>query len=1180
MKKFRLSVEKIFVFFLHHLKDALSPKTVIALLVVLNAFQLQANPGISTEQLPVSIVKEAVRVKEVLKDIEKQTHLRFFYSNQQVDVKRIISVRFDNLPLKDAISVIFSGTAVNFRISNDQILLWTFDVKGASTEDLSGASSNSNSSEEIAEALVTRITGIIRNESGEGLPGVSIIIKGTTIGTITNDKGEFQLDASPDAILQISSVGYVPIEITVGNQTFFDLKMEVDVVQLSEVVVTALGIVKESRKLGYAASSVQVDEITQNRTTNVMKSLEGKIAGLEIAPPTAGAGASTRIRLRGQSGFAGQVNSPLIVINGLPMDQDARSAEGAPGIDQGDNLQQINQDDIESMTVLKGATAAALYGSRASNGAIIITTKSGAKNSKFGVEFTSNFAADEVRDFSNFQTVYGNGIGGNRPTTQAEAIASGNQSWGAKLDGEPTIQYDGISRPYSADKNRIKEFYRTGISTMNTIALAGGNASTSYRASFSNQDVKGITPDNSYHKKIFNLGLNSNVTDKLKLHVNINYTNEENNNPPIVGVQGVSYTSFLTRMPLTLSNSTLKTSVVDSEGAALNIFNSLLVNPYFFIGRMFNYTTRDRVLGTVSVRYDFTKWLYLQGRVNVDFGYSNNEFNFPHGAGVPLRNSTNTGWRGTYDVNTSFNRQINSDFLLGTTHKIGDFTIDGSFGGNIWTVNNKNTSQGVTDFVVRDRYSIGNGITKTQDYGISRWQVNSLYALADFGYKDFLYLNLTDRIDYFSVLTPPSSIVANPKNSFNYYSVGASFIFSELLPNISWLDYGKLRGTYATSGNANGVDPFSSQLTYAIEQQLFGTYPIGTIAPNGTDPNGTNPNPSLEPAGVSEKEIGLELKTLNSRLNFDIAVYDKRTSGQILPVDLSPFSGYGSTLRNVAKLKNTGLEVMIDGTPVRTSNFSWNISANAAYNTSKVLALNPGQSRQLVVYFNGTGNEFLGSLVYDVGKEMNQLISYTYRRNDEGRIMLNSQGRLLQSETQVNYGSANAKVTGGITNIFQYKNLSLLIHVDGKFGGKLFSGTALNGLRFGMSQASLVGRDGVVFDGVLPDGTENTISVDPKVFYADYRTLQIADPFVFRSDFIKLRNITLTYDLTSFITKNVKFVKGLTLSVYCRNAALLLKYVPDVDPEAFASSSDSRLGYEQHTEPTTRTWGLNLNAKF
>jgi hypothetical protein len=375
-------------------------------------------------------------------------------------------------------------------------------------------------------------------------------------------------------------------------------------------------------------------------------------------------------------------------------------------------------------------------------------------------------------------------------------------------------------------------------------------------------------------------------------------------------------------------------------------------------------------------------------------------------------------------------------------------------------------------------------------------------------------------------------------------------------------------------GNANGISAYSSQLTYSIDPQLFGTYPIGSIA------NTSNPNPFIRPYSISEKEIGLELRTLNSRLNFDIAVYDKRTNDQILPVALSPASGYSGTTVNIAKLKNTGVEVLIEGTPVKTSNFSWNVSVNGSYNTSKVLALNPGQTRQIVTFFNGTGNEFIGYLVYDVGKEMNQLADYTYLRNDKGQVMLNSAGGLLPSKTMVNYGSANYKEIGGITNTFQYKNLSLLIHVDGKFGGKVFSSTALNGLRSGQSQASLTGRSGVIFDGVLPDGSQNTKSVAPQTFYANYRTQNIADPFVFSSDFIKLRNITLTYDLTRLIGKKVKSVKGLTLSAFCRNAALLLKHIPTVDPEAFASSSDSRLGYEQHTEPTTRTYGLNLNVKF
>ena len=1028
------------------------------------------------------------------------------------------------------------------------------------------------------------VTGKVTDENGKALPDVSVKVKGSSGGTTTNASGHFSIAASPAAALQFSSVGYTMQEVSVSGRRVVDVVLSATAGSLNEVIVTALGIKKEERKLGYAASTVKVDEIAQNRTTNVMTSLEGKIAGLEIAPPTAGAGASNRIRLRGQAGFNGQTNSPLIVIDGLPMDQGARSAEGGgPAVDQGDNLQQVNPDDIESMTVLKGATAAALYGSRASNGAIIITTKSGTKNSKFGVELSSNFAAQEILDYTDYQTEYGTGSNGVRPATQAQAQSFGNLAWGEKYDGVPTYQYDGVQRPYLPDKNRMKEFYNTGTSYVNTLALSGGNASTSYRVSFSNQDTKGVSPGNTYHKKIFNLGLNSKVSSKLTLQVNINYTHEENNNPPLVGAQGIGFSSFLNRIPLTVAISTLKTSVENPDGTILstNPFNGLLTNPYYLIGRMFNYTKRDRLLGTVSLRYDFTKWLYLQGRVNADFGYNNNEGNNPsnYAPNAPI-NAATGGWAGTYGVSTGYNKEMNSDFLLGTTHKIGNFTIDASVGGNMYTVDRNVSTQNVTDFVVRDIYSISNGITKTQDYGISRSQVNSIYAFADFSYKNFLYLNLTDRTDYFSVLTPPSSIVAKPKNSFNYPSASASFIFSELLPKMKWLNYGKLRMSYADVGNVNGVAPFSSQLTYTIASQLFGGYPVGTIALNGTDPNGTTPNPLIKPYRISEKEIGLELKTLNSRLNFDIAVYDKRTTDQILPVALSTATGYGSKNVNIAELKNTGVEVMIEGTPVKTSNFSWNISLNGSYNISKVLALNPGQTRQVVTFFNGTGNEFIGYLTYDVGKEMNQLVDYTYLRNDKGQVMLNSSGGLQHSKDFVNYGSANYKWIGGITNTFNYKSLSLLIQVDGKFGGKVFSSTALNGLRSGIGKNSLVGRGGVTYDGVLPDGTPNDKVVAPQTFYAQYRSQNIGDPFVFSSDFIKLRNITLTYDLTRFMGNKVKFVKGLTLSAFCRNAALLMKHIPTVDPEAFASTSDSRLGYEQHTEPTTRTLGLNLNVKF
>lgn len=1026
--------------------------------------------------------------------------------------------------------------------------------------------------------MAQKVSGTVTSsDEGTPLPGVSVVVKGTTNGTFTDAEGKYSVNAESSAILVFSFVGYTTEEMLVGNKTTIDLSLVPDIQSLQEVVVTALNIKKESKKLGYAVSTVKVDELVQNRTNNVMTSLEGKVAGLNIAPPSAGASSSNRIRLRGQASFNGFSNSPLIVINGLPMDQNARSAEGGGSpTDQGDALSQLNQDDIESITVLKGSTAAALYGNRAVNGAILINTKSGARDSGMGIEFSSNFSLDEIRDFTNYQTKYGTGIGGNRPTTRDQAVSMGNLSWGAKYDGEPTIQYDGVSRPYKADKNRFKEFYNTGSSLMNSIALSGGTPTSNFRVSYSKMNAKGISPGNTYSRDVFNVGINSNITKKLSLQTNINFAHEENKNPPMVGAQGIGFSSFLHRMPLTISIETLRKSVVNPDGSFMstNPFDALLTNPYYLIGRRFDKTKRDRVLGTVSLRYDVFKWLFVQGRVNADVGYNSNEVNRPHGTGTTLRNSSDTGFTGTYNTTTSFNREMNMDFLIGSNHKIGEFTIEANIGGNAYTTNRRNTTQGVTDFIVKDVYSIPNGLTKTQNFGITRSQVNSIYAFGDIGYKSFLYLNLTTRTDFYSNLTPPSSIVKNPENYFNYSSVGVSFVFSELLSNLSWLDYGKLRTSYAITGNADGVPPYSTTLNYRMEDQSFGGYPIAVIS------NTSSPNPLLAPYKIAEKEIGLELRTFNSRLKFDVALYDKRTTNQIMPVLLSPASGYNEIRKNIGKLKNSGIELLVEGVPVTSGDFSWSVAANMAYNKSKVLALDKGQTRQVVVYFNGTGDEFLGTLAYDVGKDMNQLISRTYMRDANGNIMLDNSGKLIPSASLVNFGTANQNWTSGITNTFTYKKLSLLIHIDGKFGGKVFSSTALNGLRSGMSQASLKGRDGVIFDGVLPDGTKNNISVDPRIFYADYRSREISDPFVFSSDFIKLRNITLSYDLTSVVVKKVKFIKGLSLSAFCRNAAVLLKRIPDVDPEAFASTSDSRLGYEQHTEPTTRTFGLNLNAKF
>ena len=1126
------------------------------------------------KQITINVANNEIGT--VLRSIEKQSGVKFTYSSAVIESNRKVSVTATNKTIASVLDEILPQLNLAYQAQgNSQIII----TRVASST-----------------VLAQGVKGKVVDDKGETLIGVTVTEKGTSNAVVSNANGDYSITVTDgNAVLTFSYTGYTSVDVPVSGRAVVNATLTASETVLTDVVVTALGIKRESKKLGYAATTANVDELTQNRTPNVMSSLEGKVAGLNISPPAAGPGSSTRIRLRGQAAFTGggASNSPLIVVNGLPMDQGANEVGPNNTTDRGDALQQINQDDIETMTVLKGSTAAALYGSRAANGAILIVTKSGAKNTKFGVEFTSGFAADQVLDYNRYQQVYGMGVWDNtlktgiKPTTVGQAIAGGGQTWGAKHDGSPAMFFDGVTRPYTYAANRIKDYYRTGTAFTNTIALSGGNAATSFRVSFSEQDAKGISPVNDYHKKIFNVGLNSKITEKLNLSFNLNYTNEVNNNPPQVGFQGQGAPNFLYRINTTTPLEAFRDHAVDpGTGSELvsSAFQTTLLNPYFSNPRQFLVRNADRFLSTTTARYDFFKFLYLQARVAFDYNVAFNEGNVPHGVGSAnlFQNGTGPAFNGSYNVSQSKARNMNYDFLLGTNnHKFGDFSAELTLGGNIRDDRNNNlratTANGL---IAQGVYSIENGVQKNINFDFGRSQVNSLYAIADFGYKSFLYLTVTDRVDYFSVLTPLPSTVANPKNSFNYPSVSGSFVFSELLPNLSWLNYGKIRASYAQTGSASGINPFSSQLAYTSSQNPFTangvSYYTGSFGAG-------YPNAFIEPFGVTEKEIGIEIRTLGSRLNFDIAAYDKRTDRQILPAPLSNTTGFTSTNINLGKLQNKGLEFLIEGTPIKSSHFTWNSSFNTSYNESRVLQL-ANSTDQLVQAFNLNGNEFLGKLMYKVGMAMNQLQSPTYDRSPNGDIVLNANGSLRAGTVEKTFGQADPKWIGGWNNTFRYDRFSLLVHIDYKFGGKVFSSTALNGLRQGLTQASLVGREGGVnFPGVVQTSpgvyTPNTAFYNPQLFYADYRNAQIADPFVFASDFIKLRNITLSYDFSDMI-KKVKFVKGLTLAASVRNVAILHKAIPDVDPEAMASTGDSRLGYEQSALPTTRTFGLNLNVKF
>jgi len=1046
---------------------------------------------------------------------------------------------------------------------------------------------------QVAFAQRTVTGRVTKSADNTPLAGVTVQVKGTTTGNITDLDGKFTLPVlNNEAVLVFSFIGFNPKEVTVGAQTSVLIALEESNLMLNEVIVTALGIKREAKSIGYSATPIATTDLTASKSVNMMQNLEGKVAGLNITVPASGVGGSSQIRLRGQAAFDGASNSPLIVINGLPMDQGARGANGGNQRDLGDNMSTVNPDDIESMTVLKGATAAAIYGSRAANGAIIITTKTGQKNQSIGVEFSSSFTAQKPLSFFDFQNVYGQGTLGLKPTTASIAASNGNLSFGGVLDGSDITIFDGSVVPYSFQPNRVLDYFQIGKISTNTVALSGGGASGSFRASYTNTNGSGIEPSNEYKKNSFNIGVTHDITKRLKFSTNINYTKEDYINPPQVGQQGAGSMNFLTRLAMNIPLANLRynnTNLTNGTEAVTSGFTGTILNPYYARSAGASYkNTRDRFLGTSTLRFDITDWLYAQGRFNYDYAVSFRDTKSPAGIGTSVPTNSDGTYKGSYNLREDWGTDVNSDFLIGASKKFNKFSVDASFGGNTFRVQNHNFEENATNLTVRDFYAISNGVQKTPTYGYNQTRVNSLYGLAEFGYASMLYLNFTGRTDWFSVLNPAY-------NSKFYPSVSGSFVFSELLKDMKWLSYAKLRGSWAQVGSSNGVGAYDGLLTYGLGTNQFNGQTTASISGNNN-----TPNPQLQPFTVTEKEVGMEARLFNNRLHFDLGYFNKITTDQIMSVQLSDASGFSTSRQNIGSLKNSGVEFLIEYTPIETKDFSWTTSWNTTYLKTEVLSV--GESSDgtpiqdfLVLNFNTTGNEFLGELHYTVGMPMNQLYTKTYLRNDKGEILLQDNGFLLETPTTVPVGSSIPKHTGGWNNTITYKNFTLGVFIDYKFGGTVLSSTLLNMTRQGMSQLSLEGRrisaDGtvegdLVFPGVYKStGLPNTsvISIkDLPGFYADYRNKQIGDPFTFKSDFVKLRSISLSYNVTNAL-KNVNFlsfVKGLSLTASCRNVAILYKDIPNLDPEAIQSSGDTRAGYENSSLLTTRDFMFGLNVKF
>ncbi|MFA5818520.1 MAG: SusC/RagA family TonB-linked outer membrane protein [Bacteroidales bacterium] len=1129
--------------FYRSLKKTLLTMRIAVILMILGILQARANDAYS-QKTRLSLNFSETELVKVLDKIEVESEFFFLYNEKLLDTYRKVTITAKDQLISVILDDLFNGTDVKYTIIDRKIILAPDYLI------------------EVSQPQQVKISGTVTDASTrEAMAGVNIQVKGTTIGTISDVNGKYSIPSAVDqnAILIFSFIGYVAQEITVAGKIVIDVKLSGELTTLKEVVVTALGIKREAKSLGYSATSLDTKQFTAAREINVGNNLIGKVAGMNVSIPPSGPGGSSKIRIRGQSSFGGN-NTPLVVINGVPINNvPGESMRSDSRTDVGDGLQSINPEDIESMTVLKGASAAALYGFRAKDGVIIITTKSGRDQSGLGVELNSSFQADEPLDYTDFQYEYGQGESGVRTQSVAEAHKTGVWSFGTKFDGLPIWQVDGTEKPYLPFKDRIKTFYDTGLTFTNSVAISGGNDKGSFRLSFSNTDAKSIVPNSKFNKKIMDLGLNHKLSEKLSIQVNANYSIEAFKNPPSIGGQTYNIANTIYTMATSIDPRWLefpyKDPVTGNESQLARFTNR--TNPYWTIYERFENRKRNRIFGNATLKYQFAPWLYAQGRVGQDYFTVLHDANNP--TGTTSIGPAVTGFNGGFYQAAENFREGNMDFLVGANKKFGAFGIDVTLGGNSLDQIAQTLSTSVTNFYVRGLYTIGNGQIKDPNFTYSRKKVNSLYATMDLSFKDYLFLNVTGRNDWFSTLNPKS-------NSYLYPSVSTSFLFSqafsESLP--AWLNYGKIRAAYAEVGG--DTDPYTQSLYYSMSSNTFNGIGLGDIS--GT----VSPNSDIKPLKVKEAEAGFELILFDRRISLDFTAYRKNTVDEILNVDISYASSFGQTKVNVGRLRNQGIEALLTVVPVRTQNFSWESAFNYTYNESLVLELSSGQKKIDV----GTG-DFSGILSHEVGKPLGSLRGYTYKFDAQGRI-LTANGRFLQGDI-VTFGSAIPKHIGGWLNTLNYKIFHVFAQIDFKAGHKMISNTNMNLTRHGLHKSTLAGREGgVVFDGYNVDGTPNTIAVESEAFYTDYRGKAIVTPFVYDASFIRWRNLSAGADLSRFVNRT--FIKELNINAFINNFFIIKKSVDNLDPETVYSASDLRSGLESSALPTTRSYGINLNVKF
>lgn len=1117
------------------------------------------------KQSNLTIQMQNKTIKEVFNYIEKNSKYIFVYLDNVVDPTMTVNVNVKNQPISVILDNVLQDTELNYKIDNRQITI--------------------NREKVNIPAIVQQtieVSGTVRDEVNEPVIGASVAVKGTTTGTMTDTNGTFRLNVpSTSSTLVISYIGYVTQEIQVSNQRNFQISLALADMAMQEVVVTALGIKRETKALGYGIQEIKGSSLTEARESNLLNSLSGKMAGVYINSSGNGMGGSSSIVIRGMNSLAGN-NNPLVVVDGVPINNFNSGSSGADqwgGADAGNGLSDINPDDIESLSVLKGAAAAALYGTRAGNGVLMITTKKGEKSKGLGVSFNSNIMMETPLTKAKMQNVYGQGVNG-------AFDPNGSKSWGPKMEGQQLTDWTGQTRPFSSYDNDIMDFLGTGVTTNNTVSINSSTDKISFLGSLGYQRMDGAIPKNYQDKTTLNLRTTVNLSKKISLDTKINYVKYKvENRPQLTGSPESVMTNYL-RMPRSVHYSDMKNSVDENGNVKQWTSEELnfVLNPYFVNEYNQKNDERDRFMGFLALQYDPTDWLTIKIRHGEDMYWKKNDWRHSSYTNYSTYRSNDTG---DYGKGTAEFRERNTDALITASgNNLLGSKISGSlsFGGNLMNRKTDDYSMNSGILSVPDFFSINVGENRNIANSLSEKSINSLYGFAQLSYDNWVYLDITARNDW-------SSTLAKDNRSFFYPSFSMGWVVSDMLKSYNvklpdFISFAKLRGSYAQVGN--DTNPYSLIETYGIIAITDGI--------NGAVPSSEIPLYNLKPEKIKSTELGFDFRFFENRLGIDFSWYTKDATNQIISLPISSTTGKTTRRINAGSIQNKGIELVLNGTPLKKKNFEWNVTLNYAKNTNKIKKLHP----EIKNYYLG-GTQYL-QLVATEGGSYGDIQGYPYQRDDQGRILVDGNGIPLLQDTEEmqTIGNYMPKWTGSLINSFTYKNLSFGFMLDMRYGGDIYINSLAISSAYGTSLMSLEGREGwyasetariaagvsseewvptggILINGVTSDGQVNTRYADP-VAYWD-RMQRSGERFLYKGTNLRLREVTIGYTFPRKILSKTPFT-SLKLSAVGRNLLLLQNKVKGgYDPESSYNTGTAQ-GIEYASFPSMRSFGLNLNISF